>query len=1059
MQKIIKGILAFSLTNKGFIILATLGIVFLGIYSFRNTPIEAFPDVTNARVQIITQWQGRSAEEVEKFVTIPIEVEMNSIPQKTSLRSISLFGLSVVTIIFDDGVDEFVARQQVANKLTTVNLPEGVNAEMQPSYGPTGEIFRYTLQSNKKDVRELKTIQDWIIDRNLKSVQGVADVVSFGGEVKTYEIAVNPDLLEKYDLTALEVYQGISKSNINVGGDVIEKNGQAYVVRGIGLLSTIEEIENVIIDEINDTPIFVKNVATVTESHLPNLGYVGRDNQSNLVEGIVIMRKNENPSEVLAALKKKIHELNTLILPSDVKIVPFYDRSTLIKFTTNTVTKNLVEGVVLVTVIVLLFMADWRTTFIVAIIIPLALLFAFICMRIKGMSANLLSMGAIDFGIIIDGAVVMVEGIFVTLDHKAHKLGMERFNQLSKAGIIKQTGAELGKAIFFSKLIIITALLPIFAFQKVEGKMFSPLAYTLGFALLGALIFTLTLVPVLCAILLKKNVKERELKPVHWMQNVIYTAFCFTFLRKKLSLIVASIVLCIGIYLFTWLGKEFLPQLNEGAIYIRASMPLSTSLPQSIEVTERLRKIIKSFDEVKQVLSQTGRPNDGTDPTGFFNIEFHVDLKPQNDWKRSISKEELIQEMKNKLEVFQGINFNFSQPIMDNVEEAVSGVKGSMAVKIFGDDFHKLERLGEQVYAILKKVRGIEDLGVIRLLGQPELRIELNQEKMAYYGVTTADCQAVIEMAIGGKSASKLYEGERKFDIRVRYQEEFRNSEAQIGKLLVPTVQANKVRLREIAEIKTITGPAFVYRENNARFIAVKFSVRGRDLGSTIEEAQKLVEQAIKLDKGMKIEWKGEFENQIRATDRLIQVVPISIILIFLWLFVMFGNSKDALLVILNVPFALIGGIVALLITGTNFSISAGVGFIALFGICVQNGVILVEVFKKNLQEGFNLNHAISNGVRARIRPVIMTALMAALGLMPAALSTGIGSETQKPLAIVVIGGLVSATILTLLIFPIIFELFYHYNKIALRNAQLDNYLLQRRSPRASRAQAAEKRY
>jgi cobalt-zinc-cadmium resistance protein CzcA len=1020
MNKFIKNVIGFSLKNKFFIFFVTALVVIIGIFSYMNTPIEAFPDVTNTRVQIITQWPGRSAEEIEKFVTIPIEVEMNSIPKKSSLRSISLFGLSVITIIFEDDVEDFMARQQVSQRLQTVNMPDGAEPEIQPPSGPTGEIYRYTLTSKNKTVRELKTIQDWVIDRQLKKVAGVADVVSFGGEVKTVEIIVDPNMLARYDLTALDVYDAVSKSNVNVGGDIIEKSDQAYVVRGIGLLNNVGEVENIIVENDNGTPILVKHVATVKESKLPLLGYVGRDTTENLVEGIVLMRKAENPSEVLDNLHEKITELNENILPDDVKISTFYDRGTLIKFTTTTVIHNLLEGILLVTVIVFIFMLDWRTTVIVSMIIPLSLLFAFICMRIKGMTANLLSMGAIDFGIIIDGAVVMVEGLFVVLDHKANKIGMEKFNKLSKLGLVRETGGEMGKAVFFSKLIIITALVPIFAFQKVEGKMFSPLAFTLGFALLGALLFTLTLVPVLISILLKKNVREKHNPFVEFIQNNISKAFAFTFRNKRISLIVAFVMMGVGIFSFKFLGSEFLPHLNEGAIYIRASMPLSTSLTQSIMMTEKIRKTIGSFPEVNHVMSQTGRPNDGTDPTGFFNIEFHVDLKPKDDWTRKITKDEFIDEMKASLSNYQGISFNFSQPIMDNVEEAVSGVKGSLAVKIFGQDLIELEDIGDTVYTILKTVNGIEDLGVIRLTGQPELRIELDQQKMAIFGTNTSDVQSVIEMAIGGKAATKLYEGERKFDIRIRYRPEYRNDEEAIGNLMVPAFKGGRMPLRELADVHTITGPAFIYRENNQRFIAVKFSVRGRDLGSTIAEAQQKVNDAIKVKKGMKIEWKGEFENQVRAQKRLAQVVPISIVIIFIILFITFGHARDAGLVLLNVPFALIGGIWALMITGTNFSISAGVGFIALFGICIQNGVILISVFKKNMLDKMPLEVAIKEGVKSRIRPVVMTALMAMIGLLPAAISTGIGSETQKPLAIVVIGGLITATTLTLLIFPLI---------------------------------------
>ena len=1025
MNKFFRNVVGFALKNKVFVFFITIVAVIAGAFSYINTPIEAFPDVMSTRVIVITQWPGRSAEEVEKFVTIPIEIEMNSVPKKTSLRSISLFGLSVITIMFEDDMEDFTARQEVANRLQGINLPEGADPEIEPPYGPTGEIYRYTIKSKTRSVRELKTIQDWVIERQIKSVPGIADVVSFGGQVKTYEISVDPGQLAKYNMTALDVFTAISKSNVNVGGDVITKNNEAYVVRGIGLLNDVHEIENVIIDSRNNTPILVKNVAKVIESNLPTLGFIGRDTIDNLVEGIIVMRKGENPSAVLAALREKVAELNETVLPGDVKIDTFYDRGTLINYTTHTVLHNLLEGIFLVTVIVFIFMLDWRTTVIVSIIIPLALLFAFFCMKMKGMTANLLSLGAVDFGIIIDGAVVMVEGLFVALDELATRYGPERFNKLSKLGLIKRIGGEKAKAVFFSKMIIITALLPIFAFQKVEGKMFSPLAYTLGFALLGALIFTLTLVPVLISILLSKNVKEKHNFFVDFIQNKIFAAFNFTFRFNRTSLAIAFAIMIFGIFSFKFLGTEFLPHLNEGAIYIRANMPLSTSLDQSVIMTKRLRKIMLSFPEINGVMSQTGRPNDGTDPTSFFNIEFHVDLKPKEEWKRDITKDQLIDSMQAKFAEFQGVSFNFSQPIMDNVEEAVSGVKGSLAVKIYGNDLFQLEGLADSVQHILAPIPGIEDLGVVQLIGQPELRIELDQEKMGIFGVATADAQAVIEMAIGGKAATQLYEGERKFDIRVRYEPEYRDNEAAIGMLMVPTLTGSKVPLKEIALIRNVTGPAFVYREGNKRFCAVKFSVRGRDLGGTIAEAQQRVSSKIKLDKGMSMEWKGEFENQVRAQNRLTQVVPISLTVIFILLFITFGSFQDAGLVILKVPFALIGGIWMLLLTGTNFSISAGVGFIALFGVCVQNGVLLISGFHEFMHEGKSVVDSIRSTVKTRIRPVVMTAMMAAIGLLPAAISTGIGSETQRPLARVMIGGLMTDTVFTLLIFPVILELVY----------------------------------
>lgn len=1034
MNKFIKNLIGFSLKNRFFTFFMVGILAVAGLVSYLNTPIEAFPDVTNTQIIVVTEWNGRSAEEVERFVTVPIEVAMNSVQRKTNVRSITMFGLSVMKIIFEDDVDDFFARQQVNNQLRTISLPEGVEPDVQPPYGPTGEIFRYTLQSPNRDSRELLTLQNWVIDRQIRAVPGVADLVAFGGREKIYEIMVNPLLLHKYDITPLEVYNAVSKSNVNVGGDVIEKNGQAYVVRGLGLLGKQEDIENIIIENLGGTPIYVKNVAQVTESNFPRVGQVGLDDNDDAVEGIIVMRKGENPSEVLARVKTKIEELNEKILPSDVKMVTFYDRDNLMKFCTETVLHNLAEGILLVTVIVFLFMADWRTTVIVSIIIPLALLFSFMCMKIKGMSANLLSMGAVDFGIIIDGAVVMVEGIFVTLDHLAHKEGMAKFNKLAKMGLIKKTGAEMGKAVFFSKLIIITALLPIFSFQKVEGKMFSPLAWTLGFALLGALIFTLTLVPVLCSMLLNKNVKEKNNPIVNFFDKGISKWFGWTFTHKRTSLIASFVFMGITFFSTVFLGTEFLPQLNEGALWVEAKMPMSMSLTETTKMVHTLRDKLKNYPEVNGVLSQTGRSNDGTDPSGFYYVQMQVNLKPKKEWTRKITTDGLIEEMDKELKKFQGINYNYSQPIIDNVAEAVAGMNASNAVKIFGSNLEELNTKANEVLTAIKDVPGIKDIGILRNVGQPEMQIRLNMEKMAFYGVQTSDAQAVIEMAIGGKTASIMYEGERKFDIRIRYLKEYRNDENDLSALLVPTTRGTKVPLKEIANIETITGPAFIYRDKNKRFIGVKFSVRERDLGSTIAEAQAKVASTVKFSKDTTVEWTGEFENQIRASKQLGQVVPICLIAIFIILFIMFGNAKDAGLVLVNVPFALIGGILALHFTKTIFGISAGVGFIALFGICVQNGVILISVFNKNILEKMPLDTAIKEGVKSRTRPVIMTAMMAAIGLFPAAISTGIGSETQKPLAIVVIGGLVSATVLTLLIFPIIYRFFNRHKVLALKD-------------------------
>ncbi|SDX31633.1 cobalt-zinc-cadmium resistance protein CzcA [Hydrobacter penzbergensis] len=1042
MNKFLKGVIAFSLKNKYFILFVSVLLVIVGVITFRDMPIEAFPDVTNTEISIITQWPGRSAEEVEKFITIPVEIAMNPVQRKMSLRSSSIFGLSFVKLIFEDGVKDPEARQQVMNLLGNANLPNGISPSVQPPTGPTGEIYRYTLRSDLRDERELKTMQDWVIDRRLRAVPGVADIVSFGGRTKTYEIQVDPGKLYNLGITPLDVFNAVQKSNINIGGDVIIQNNQAYVVRGIGLLDNINEIKNIIVETNNGVPVLVKDVATVEISNMPRLGHVSRSDaivdsaghrtstdEADVVEAIILMRKGENPSKVVDAVKAQIKKLNTTVLPQDTKIVPYYDRADLISYATHTVLHNLTEGILLVTLLVSLFMFNWRTTLIVSIIIPMALLFAFICLRLMGMSANLLSLGAVDFGIIIDGAVVMVEGMFVILDHKARDMGMERFNKITKMGIIKNSGGQLAKAIFYAKVIIITGLLPIFAFQKVEGKMFSPLAYTLGFALLGALITTLTLVPVLINMLLRKNVHEKHNPIVHHLTGFMLNGFALAFKRRKLVIPLAFLVMCFGLYSFRHLGTEFLPELNEGSIWLRVQLPYSVSLDKSVEISKQVRDILISFPQVKHAVSQTGRPDDGTDVTGFYNNEFDVILYPSEDWKPKISKEELIDQMNAKLSVIPGVNLNFSQPIMDNVEEAVSGVKGSICVKVYGDSLDYMEEKINDVYNILKKVKGIEDLGVIRNIGQPELDINLDQQKMALYGVATADANAVIAMAIGGQTASTLYEGIKTFDIRLRLPEAFRKTPDDIGNLLVPTQSGSKVPIKEIASISEKTGPCLIFRDDNERYSALKFSIRGRDMGSTIAESQEKVNAKVQVKRGYRMAWQGDFENEQRASKRLAMVVPISLLLIFLLLFTMFGNFKDAGLVFLNVPFAIVGGIFALHLTNTNFSISAGIGFIALFGICIQDGVLLITVFKQNLDhikgQTASLYNAIKLGVNSRIRPVMMTALMAAIGLFPAAISHGIGSESSRPLARVVIGGILCAMIFSLWVFPLIFRLAY----------------------------------
>lgn len=1028
MQKFVKNIVSFSLKNTFIVIFGVLLLLFGGIYSYIHTPIEAFPDVTNTRARIITQWPGRSAEEVEKFITLPISKEVNTIPNKAEVRSISLFGLSVVTVLFNDEVDDFFAQQYASNRMGNVNLPEGAEFEIEPPSGATGEIFRYIVKSDLP-IKEVTAIQDWVIERELLSVPGVADVVSFGGEEKIYEIQINPTELINYDLSPLDVYEAVEKSNINVGGDVIQRGDQAYVVRGVGLLDNAEDIENILIEVKGSTPILVKHVAKVVISAKPRLGQVSYQDDEDVVEGIVVMLRGENPSAVIESLKAKIEDLNDRILPKNVQIETVVDRTHLVNNTVHTVSKNLVEGVVLVSIIVFIFLYNWRTTFIVASVIPLAFLFAIIMLKIQGLPANLISMGALDFGLLLEGTLVIVEHVFVGLEKRAEQVGMARFNRMSKLGTIKKSATSVASYIFFALLILIVALMPIFSFQKVEGKMFSPLAFTLGYALLGSLILSLTYVPAMCKLLLTKDIKERENKISKFFKNNIYKMFNWSFTHKKLtlSLFVGLLVIC-GVR-FHYYGSEFLPKLNEGALYIRATLPSSINLDESVRLAKEMKAKIREFDEVKFVLSQTGRPNDGTDPTGFFNIEFHAELKPEDEWTRKISKEKLLEEIRLQLDNYPGVNFGFSQPIQDNVEEYVAGVKSSLVIKIFGDDLFELEKYANQVAKSIKDVEGVTDLNVFKNIGQPELRIKLHDHKMAKYAVTTADAQAVIAMTIGGQAATTLYENERMFDVVLRFDKGYRDSAEKIEEILIPSLDGKQVPLKEIATIDYHTGPAFIYREGGSRYIGIGFSIEGRDLGSTIAEARAKVDKEVKLPAANKMEWAGEFESKERAANQLTLVVPISLILILVLLYFNFGNVKDTAIAALTIPFAFIGGFMSLWMTGTIFGISAGIGFIILFGVATIDGIVLIGVMRENLQHRMPLIDAIKDGVKSRIRPVVMIALMGSMGLLPAALSNGMGSEIQKPLAIMIVGGLLICMILSFTILPLVFYWAYRNKK------------------------------
>ena len=1027
MNKFIQNIIAFSLKNSIIVFFLTGVLVVVGIVSLIQTPIEAFPDVTNTRVRVITQWPGRSAEEVEKFITLPIMKEMNTVPRKSKVRSISLFGLSVVTVLFEDDVDDFFAQQYASNRMQGISLPKGAESQIEPPSGATGEIFRYIVKSDRH-IREVTAIQDWLIERELVSVPGVADVISFGGEEKIYEIQINPNQLASYDLSPLDIHEAVSKTNINVGGDVIERGAQSYVVRGIGLLDKIEDIENITVDVRDNTPILVKHIAEVKISSKPRLGQVGFQDEDDVVQGIVIMLRGENPGDVIPKLKNKIAELNESILPDDIEIVPFIDRTDLVNTTVKTVGTNLIEGILFVSFIVFIFLFNWRTTLIVASVIPLSFLFAIIMLRIQGLPANLISMGAIDFGLLLEGTLVIVEAVFVAMVAKADKMGMERFNKSSKLGLIKKSAGSVATYIVFAQIILIFALIPIFSFQKVEGKMFSPLAFTLGWALVGSLILSVTYVPALIKVLLKRNIREKENFIARSFQKYMNKLFLFSsrFKKATISSYIGLTLICGTAFMFY--GTEFIPSLNEGAIYIRATLPNSVNLEESVKFAQQMKDKIRSYDEVEFVLTQTGRPNDGSDPTGFFNNEFHIQLHPEEEWKRKITKEELMNELREELNSYPGVVFAFSQPIQDNVEEYVAGVKSSLVVNIYGDDLEKLENYADEVAHQLNQVEGITDINVYRNIGLPELRIQLHDHKMARYGVDVSNTQAVIEMAIGGAAVTQFYENERMFDVRIRFQKELRDNSEKIGEVLIPNSSGKKVPLKEIATIEYITGPAFIYHEGGSRYIAVGFSVEGRDLGSTITEAQNRVENNINLPKENRIEWAGEFESKERATKQLAVIVPAVLVLILFILYFNFRSTRDTLITAATIPFAFIGGFLSLWVTGTTFGISAGIGFIILFGVNTINGIILVAVMKENLRK-MPLDKAISEGVYSRIRSIIMIALMGSMGLLPAALSSKMGSEIQKPLAIMIVGGLIVCMILSLTVLPQIFRWAYRKEK------------------------------
>lgn len=1012
-------VIAFCLQQRLMVIGATLAIAVSGIVAFENLPVQAFPDVQNVFVQVVTQFPGQAPEEVEKVISLPIEREMNGLPHLLNMRSVSIFGLSVVTLIFDDGAEDYFSRQQVLERLRGADLPGDVKPQIGPLSTGVGEIYRYVIDAKHLPLTEQRALQDWVIEPRLRSVQGVADVVSYGGGVKEYKVVVRPDSLKNYRLNLNQVYAAIAANNTNTGGGYIEDGDEALVVRGVGLLKSADEIGEIVVTSNDGVPIRVKDVADISIGPQPRTGIVSLNQRDDIVEGIVLLIKGRDAVGVLAGVKQKIEELNAFGLPPGVKITPIYDRTELVGHTVHTVEHNMIEGAVLILIILLVFLQRFVAAFLVTLIIPLSLLFAFILVDLGGISANLISLGAIDFGIIVDSAVVLVEAVMVQVT-----LDMQRNSDIRHLRqSLLNTATEMGRPILFSKIIIIIAFLPIFTFQRVEAKIFSPMAYTLSFALVASMLFSLTFIPSMLTYLLGPKLAERHNPLVHAMERHYRNILEWVLKHARLVFFAAVGALALSFLSVRLIGTEFMPKLDEGNIWLTITLPTPVSLTTAKDIERKVRERLETFGEARTILTQLGRPEDGTDPKGFNNLEVLIDLNPKETW-RYPKKDELVQAMDQSLSIFPGIQTNFSQVIQDNVEEAISGVKGEIAIKVFGSDLQTLQDKADQITHILAGIRGASDVAAEQQAGLAQVIVDIDRAKISRYGINVADVEQVLEIGMGGKAASHFLEGERRFDISLRYAESARDSVSGLESLTVQTPLGQLIPLSELATIKVNQGASRISREENMRRIAIKCNLIDRDQGSFVAEAQEKVAAQVALPPGYRIVWSGQFENQQRAMKRLAIIVPISLGLIFVLLFWTFMSVKNALLIVMNVPFALIGGLLILLATGINLSVSAAVGFIALFGIAVQNGVILVSQLNKLRREGQSLHNAIVNGSVSRLRPVVMTALMAMLGLFPAALSTSVGSEIAKPFAVVIIGGLISATLLTLTLLPALYRYF-----------------------------------
>ena len=1013
-------IVSFALAQRFLVIMTMLFLMIWGVYSFQKLPIDAYPDLSPPHVEIITQWPGHAAEEVERLITIPMEIEMNGIPDMEALRSISLYGLSSVQMNFGYDVDPYFVRAQAHERMADAAVPEGVSPSLSPLFSPSGLIYRYVLQSPDLSPQELKTIQDWVIQRRYRAVDGVADESSLGGTTMQYQVLLDPTRLFSYGVTVPQVFQQLSNNNANAGGGFYSQGGQFYYIRGLGLVRNLQDIGNIVLAAHNGIPTYVRDIAKVEIGHAPRLGQFGYMYQDDAVEGVILMRVGQQAQIVLNKVEKVTEDLNKHVLPPNVKVVPFYDRHQLIAETTKTVERNLLRGMLLVLIILGLLLFSARTALIVAVTIPFSLLFAFICLDWRNIPANLLSIGAIDFGIIVDGAVVMVENIF-------RELAQRHGQKFSVIDVIRTAAGDVERPIFYAIAVIIAGYLPIYALTGPSGRLFDPMADTMSFALLGSLLCSLTLLPVLCAYFLRRHIKEPRI-PLYERVRAMYGFLLGWCLRHRLI----TLTVCLSIFgasllLIPTIGAEFMPNLDEGALWVRATTPYTISFDEAAKLAPEIRQVLMSFPQTTVVGNELGRPDDGTDPTGFFNDEFYVGLKPYDDpaWKGEIrTKPQLIDAIQQKLSAFPGIIFNYTQPAEDAVDEAETGLKSSLAVKIFGPDLATLEGKAKEVKKVISNVLGITHITIVQELGQPSLTIVPNRDKIAQYGLNVSDINTLIETAVGGKAATQVIQGERQFDLIVRMQEPYRQNMDAIKNLLIATPDGQHLPLSQFADIQVTNGASFIYREANSRYIGVQFSVEGRDLASAIGEARRAVDAQVKLPIGYTLDWGGEYKDYLAAIAQLKIIMPLTVLLIMLILFALYGNLKFPLLIIFSVLVTVpVGGLLALRLTHTTFSVSSGLGFVALMGVTVQTSVILYSFINKLRLEGKDILIATYEASLLRLRPILMTALVACLGLLPAAMSTGIGSDSQKPFAIVIVGGLLSRLLLSIFLAPALYAL------------------------------------